>query len=81
MAKSLRSKRKRKMRRERREKFKVKEDERLLETLGITATGKEEAMTVTAETKESLDSKQEETKTEHVVGVPTQSTGELLYEP
>ncbi|XP_031551536.1 uncharacterized protein LOC116288831 [Actinia tenebrosa] len=78
MAKSLRSKRKRKMRRERREKFKVKETQRLLETLGVNEAGKGEAMTLALEEKDSQnDIKDHQNTVEHVEVEPTEKTSDV----
>lgn len=67
------------MRRERREKFKVKETQRLLETLGVSEAGKVEAMAVAPEEKDSQNVEKDQ-QNEHVVVEPTkniQNTSEL----
>ena len=63
------------MRRERREKFKVKETQRLLETLGVSEAGKGEAMAVACEEKDIQDEKKDQ-QSDHVE--PTQSTSKLV---
>lgn len=66
MAKSLRSKRKRFFRQIKREKNKVKENARLLETLGIVSTNKDAEIKSTSEDNQVVDDKQADLETDHV---------------
>ncbi|KXJ21492.1 uncharacterized protein LOC110254070 [Exaiptasia diaphana] len=67
MAKSLRSKRKRMLRRQRREKYKVKEKERLLQTLGISGSDKDTEMAGNSGVKDQyIDNNTDKEEQKHV---------------